>query len=94
MLTEGEASLHFCVSNLLDKEATNQSAPQGVVMIDAGDATIDLSMFSMTCDRISYEEIAPAECMYLSPTADPLHVLPCTYNSRSTAGFKLCYLPG
>jgi len=62
MLTEGEASLHFCVANLVNAEATSQVSP-GVVIIDAGGATIDLSMFSMTFNPISCGEIAPAECM-------------------------------
>ncbi|KAI9569153.1 hypothetical protein HD554DRAFT_2204656 [Boletus coccyginus] len=63
MLTEGEASLHFCVANNLNAEkTTNQAAPQGVVIIDAGGGTIDLSMFSMKSNPISCEEIAPAEC--------------------------------
>ena len=70
MLTEGEASLHFCVSNLLNGETTIQAAPQGVVIIDAGGGTIDLSMFSMTSAPISGAEIAPAECKQLSPTAE------------------------
>ena len=70
MLTEGEASLHFCVPNLLNSGTTIQAGPQGVVFIDAGDATIDLSMFSMTSNPISFEEIAPPECMQLSPTAE------------------------
>ena len=73
LLTEGEASLHFCVSNLLDMETTIQAAPQGVVIIDAGGGTIDLSMFSMTSMPIAGEEIAPAECMQLLPTAEFLH---------------------
>jgi len=63
MLTEGEASLHFCVPNLLSVETPNQSTPQGVVIIDGGGGTIDLSMFSMTFNPISCGEIAPAECM-------------------------------
>ena len=78
LLTEGEASLHFCVSNLLNLETAIQAAPQGVVIIDAGGGTIDLSMFSMTSIPISGEEIAPAECMRLSPTAEFLltHICP------------------
>ena len=78
LLTEGEASLHFCVSNLLNLETAIQAAPQGVVIIDAGGGTIDLSMFSMTSIPISGEEIAPAECMRLSPTAEFLlpHLYP------------------
>jgi len=69
VITDGEASLHFCVANLLNLETPNQSTPQGVVIIDAGGATIDLSMFSMTFNPISYKEVAPAECMWLSSTA-------------------------
>jgi len=69
MLTEGEASLHFCVANLVNAETTNQAA-QGVAIIDAGGGTIDLSMFSMKSNPISCEEIAPAECMQLSSTAE------------------------
>jgi hypothetical protein len=70
LLTEGEASLHFCVSDLLNAETAIQAAPQGVVIIDAGGGTIDLSMFSMTSAPISGEEIAPAECMRLSQMAE------------------------
>ena len=62
LLTEGEASLHFCVSNLLYAEKTGR----GIVIINAGGGTINLSMFSMTFDPISCEEIAPAECTQLS----------------------------
>ena len=62
MLSEGEASLHFCVPNLLNGEVAND-VPRGVVIIDAGGGTIDLSMFSMKVNPISCEEIAPAECM-------------------------------
>jgi hypothetical protein len=78
LLTEGEASLHFCVPNLLSAETPIQAAPQGVVIIDAGGGTIDLSMFSMSSTPISGEEIAPAECMRLSPTAEFLlaHLYP------------------
>ncbi|KAN0086229.1 hypothetical protein V8E55_007363, partial [Tylopilus felleus] len=64
MLTEGEASLHSCVSHLLNGETAHPVAPQGVVIIDAGGGIIDMSMFSITMarNRIYYEEIAPAEC--------------------------------
>ena len=62
MLTEAEASLHFCVPNLLNGEVADD-VPRGVVIIDAGDDTIDLSMFSIKVNPISCEEIAPAECM-------------------------------
>ena len=74
MLTEGEASLHFCVASLLIGEATDRTDPQGVVIIDAGGGTIDLSMFLMALCPISYAEIAPAECMHLSSTAEFLGI--------------------
>ena len=61
MLTEGDASLQFCVRYLLNMETTNKA--RGIVIIDAGGATIDLNMFSVTFNPISCEEIAPAECM-------------------------------
>ena len=77
LLTEGEASLHFCVSNILASESLSrmpilspehpgqedeQPREQGVVIIDAGGGTIDLSAYSMKLSPASFEEIAPAEC--------------------------------
>jgi hypothetical protein len=62
MLTDGEASLHFCVANFLDADAIDPADSQGIVVIDAGGGTIDMSMFSMKSNPISCEEIAPAEC--------------------------------
>ena len=69
LLTEGEASLHFCVAELVNAEIPKQDGPQGVVIIDAGGGTVDLSMFSVTTNPITCEEIAPAECALLSITA-------------------------
>ncbi|OJA12689.1 hypothetical protein AZE42_10332 [Rhizopogon vesiculosus] len=76
LLTEGEASLHFCVVNVIASDAFSspiamspfpveeevQSGSQGVVIIDAGGGTIDLSAYSMQLSSTSLEEIAPAEC--------------------------------
>ncbi|KAI6044886.1 hypothetical protein EDC04DRAFT_2889550 [Pisolithus marmoratus] len=79
LLTEGEASLHFCVTNILTSEAFSAmpiacaneleeddggSPPerQGVIIIDAGGGTIDLSAYSMKLSPTSFREIAPAEC--------------------------------
>ena len=70
LLTEGEASLHFCVANLIGTEKTDNAGPRGVVIIDAGGGTIDLSMFSMTTDPITCEETAVAECTHPSPIAE------------------------
>jgi len=39
-----------------------QPGEQGVVIIDAGGGTIDLSAYSMKLSPASFEEIAPAEC--------------------------------
>jgi len=79
LLTEGEASLHFCVTNVLTSD-TFFSAPiacteeaeeepeeqhqehQGVIIIDAGGGTVDLSAYSMKLSPTSFQEIAPAEC--------------------------------
>ena len=64
-LTEGEASLHFCIWDLFASGVPNQGKypqGQGVVVIDAGGGTLDLSMYSMKFDPLSFEEIAPAEC--------------------------------
>ncbi|KAG2043940.1 hypothetical protein BDR03DRAFT_940307 [Suillus americanus] len=77
LLNEGEASLHFCVtsviaSNILSTtpidvsdysdEEDDQSDSQGVIVVDAGGGTIDLSAYSMKLSPTSFEEIAPAEC--------------------------------
>ena len=95
MLTEGEAALHYCVANLLNADitATDLDAARGVVIVDAGGGTIDLSMFLMKSNPISCEENAPAECMELSTMAEilliHLHLL-----FRSTSRFGLCYPSG
>jgi hypothetical protein len=86
LLTEGEASLHFCVTNVIapnilsptiidasnySDEEDDQSDSQGVILIEAGDRTIDLSAYSMKLSPTSFEEIAPAECKSLFPAFFP-----------------------
>ncbi|KAN0081544.1 hypothetical protein V8E55_009168, partial [Tylopilus felleus] len=78
LLTEGEASLHFCVTNMLasdslskfpyvstndlEEEEIDESEHQGVVVIDAGGGTIDLSAYSIKLSQPrEFKEIAPAE---------------------------------
>lgn len=64
-LTEGEAGLHFCIWDLSASglpDPTKHPKGQGVVVIDAGGGTLDLSMYSMKFDPTTFEEIAPAEC--------------------------------
>ena len=92
MLTEGEANLHLCVTNYAIMATDNETDPQGVVIIDAGGVTIDLSMFSIKSNPISCEVIAPAECMWLSSTAGFLFIF--SYVSRPTAGLGFCYSKG
>ncbi|EIW80615.1 hypothetical protein CONPUDRAFT_125441 [Coniophora puteana RWD-64-598 SS2] len=84
LVTEGEASLHYCVSNVLssdklarvpiekpvdDDESSGAGASMrgGVIIVDAGGGTIDLSAYSMesatgTGKGMSFEEVAPTEC--------------------------------
>ncbi|KAG6332939.1 hypothetical protein ID866_6155 [Astraeus odoratus] len=78
LLTEGEASLHFCVTTVLAEDSLGktpilcpaepeepnvQSDYQGVAIIDAGGGTIDMSIYSMKLSpSVSVEEIATAEC--------------------------------
>ena len=88
LLTEGEASLHFCVANLINTEQTDNAGPRGVVIIDAGGGTINLSMFSMTTDPITCEKTAVAECTHPSLIAAFL-LLTVSY-FRSTGGLSLC----
>ncbi|KZP02189.1 hypothetical protein FIBSPDRAFT_771053, partial [Athelia psychrophila] len=57
LLTEGEASLHYCIEKGLTFDDTT-----GIIILDAGGGTIDLSAYCMTKDPISFEEIAPTEC--------------------------------
>ncbi|THV07788.1 hypothetical protein K435DRAFT_169479 [Dendrothele bispora CBS 962.96] len=51
-VTEGEASLHFCVLNGLNM-------PQkGVIIVDAGGGTVDLSVYCKNTDATRYQEVA------------------------------------
>ncbi|KAF8552722.1 hypothetical protein OG21DRAFT_1485974 [Imleria badia] len=64
-LSEGEAGLHFCIWDLFASGVPDQKEypeGQGVIVIDAGGGTLDLSMYSMKFEPTSFEEIAPAEC--------------------------------
>jgi len=90
LLTEGEASLHFCVTRVLASDVLSRTpiaAPlnadddptdpgsQGVVIVDAGGGTIDLSAYSMQLSPTSFEEIAPAECESPSMAVDVPYLL-------------------
>ncbi|KAJ7511445.1 hypothetical protein B0H11DRAFT_1955126 [Mycena galericulata] len=64
-VTEGEASLHFCIENGLATEAIARG--NGVVVVDAGGGTIDLSTYRMvkrSNGHNDFEEIAPPQCLF------------------------------
>ncbi|KAF8554802.1 hypothetical protein OG21DRAFT_1522180 [Imleria badia] len=79
LLTEGEASLYFCVTHVLasdsfsklsivsadglEEDDEEEPEHQGIVIIDAGGGTIDLSAYSIKLSPPKeFKEIAPAEC--------------------------------
>lgn len=78
LLTEGEASLHFCVTTVLvsdafskmpiacsDESDEEDATPgyKGVAILDAGGGTVDMSVYSMDFSpSVTVEEITPAEC--------------------------------
>ncbi|KAJ7578255.1 hypothetical protein C8J56DRAFT_359675 [Mycena floridula] len=61
-VTEGEASLHYCLQNGLDKSVSDG---QGIIIVDAGGGTVDLSAYARTSTSSGYlfEEIAKSECV-------------------------------
>ncbi|KAG2073742.1 hypothetical protein BDR04DRAFT_1127075 [Suillus decipiens] len=59
LVTEGEASLHYCLGSGLAADGFQDD--KGVIIVDAGGGTIDVSAYHMTTAP-SFEEIAPAEC--------------------------------
>ncbi|KAJ2928083.1 hypothetical protein H1R20_g9013, partial [Candolleomyces eurysporus] len=65
-VTEGEASLHFSIQNGLPTGA--MTTGDGVVMVDAGGGTVDISAYGRTSagsDRDTvFEEIAPPQCHF------------------------------
>ncbi|KAJ7641928.1 hypothetical protein FB45DRAFT_901378 [Roridomyces roridus] len=64
-VTEGEASLHFCIENGLMTEAIARG--RGVVIVDAGGGTVDVSTYRLNRslnESGKYEEIAPPQCLF------------------------------
>ncbi|KAL1687807.1 hypothetical protein GGG16DRAFT_61325 [Schizophyllum commune] len=63
-VTEGEASLHFCLSKGLISEGVK--ADNGLIIVDAGGGTIDLSAYTRQKggQKASYVESAPAQCLF------------------------------
>jgi hypothetical protein len=60
-VTEGEASLHFSVQNGLPAGAMKNG--DGVVIVDAGGGTIDISSYSRNPEE-SFEEIVAPQCYF------------------------------
>ncbi|KAG2015196.1 hypothetical protein CC2G_008487 [Coprinopsis cinerea AmutBmut pab1-1] len=61
-VTEGEASLHFCLLSGLEERL--KKSDKGVLIIDAGGGTIDLSAYRYRAEKESFEEIAASRCLF------------------------------
>jgi hypothetical protein len=61
-VTEGEASLHFAVQNGLPMGVMEKG--EGVVIVDAGGGTIDISSYSTNVEeaKARFEEVAAPQC--------------------------------
>ncbi|GLB37868.1 putative ATP binding [Lyophyllum shimeji] len=59
LVTEGEASLHFCIQQGLTAEALQTGG--GVLIVDAGGGTVDLSAYGQAPNG-AFEEITVGEC--------------------------------
>jgi len=69
-VTEGEASLHYSVHNGLPTGVMDDG--EGVVIVDAGGGTIDISSYSKNIGEAKhrFEEVASPQCNYLSLNFD------------------------
>ncbi|TFK79391.1 hypothetical protein K466DRAFT_648875 [Polyporus arcularius HHB13444] len=66
-VTEGEASLNFCIQNGLTAETLCQS--QSVMIVDAGGGTIDISSYTfVSVSPTSVEEVTSADCILQGST--------------------------
>ncbi|KAI5824782.1 hypothetical protein K523DRAFT_284377 [Schizophyllum commune Tattone D] len=63
-VTEGEASLHFCCHHGLVLDAMQED--DGVILVDAGGGTIDLSAYATngTSSKATFSEIAASKCLF------------------------------
>ncbi|KAG5636036.1 hypothetical protein H0H81_009309 [Sphagnurus paluster] len=61
-VTEGETSLHFCLQSGMKNDAFKDGS--GVIIIDAGGGTVDLSAYGAATSRTDeFEEISPPQCL-------------------------------
>ncbi|KAF8629982.1 hypothetical protein AX15_003171 [Amanita polypyramis BW_CC] len=58
-VTEGEASLHFCIQKGITKNAVKPG--EGLIIVDCGGGTIDVSAYTCSSQN-SFEEIARPQC--------------------------------
>lgn len=65
-VTEGEASLHFAVQNGLPSGVIERQ--EGVVIVDAGGGTIDISAYQRHPQKESYSEISVPQCHFHGST--------------------------
>ncbi|KAG6901746.1 hypothetical protein C0995_008311 [Termitomyces sp. Mi166 len=63
-VTEGEASLHFCVQSGLTIEALNSE--EGIIIVDAGGGTVDISAYGHDSNAtgLSFQEISTPQCFF------------------------------
>jgi molecular chaperone DnaK (HSP70) len=59
-VTEGEASLHFAIQNGLPIGVIKDG--EGVVIVDAGGGTIDISSYCKNIGNSTFEEVSAAQC--------------------------------
>ena len=76
-VTEGEASLHYAVHNGLPVGVVENG--EGVVIVDAGGGTIDISSYSKNIGEAGnrFEEVAPSQCNYLFSDFDFPNLIHC-----------------
>ncbi|KAI0656113.1 hypothetical protein C8Q70DRAFT_391425 [Cubamyces menziesii] len=66
-VTEGEASLHYCIRSGLATDVIADG--QNVMIVDAGGGTVDISSYSFTSTSpLTVEEIASADCIMQGST--------------------------
>ncbi|EFI28066.1 hypothetical protein CC1G_14092 [Coprinopsis cinerea okayama7 len=61
-VTEGEASLHFCVLNGLAETVTTDG--NAILIVDAGGGTIDLSAYRHVAEKQEFEETIAPQCYF------------------------------
>ncbi|KAH6910166.1 hypothetical protein BKA70DRAFT_1560798 [Coprinopsis sp. MPI-PUGE-AT-0042] len=59
-VTEGEASLHFCINNNLAPDALKNG--EGIIIVDAGGGTVDVSAYRG--DGAAFQETAIPQCHF------------------------------